>query len=396
MKGINQTIEIAKLIAKSMSGELDATDASSLDLWRNSSPRNETLFQEITSTARFAARNKAYESIDVDRAWRKIAAKITRTHWSLRLAKYAAILVLPLLLGIASYTYYIGIPQTEEIAMLPEIMPASKHAVVVLSSGETIDLKESAASQIEESGATINKQQGELSYSEQQQKRSKKEVKNTLLVPQGGEYSLVLSDGSRVQMNSLSRLTYPVAFLGNKREVHLEGEAYFEVAKDSARPFIVYVNGMAVEVLGTSFNIKAYADEQEIATTLVEGKVKLKLGDSPEQFILKPNQQAVFTPENQQVNIQEVDVKQYVGWRLGIYYFTNEKLEDILKTLVRWYDFDYEFADEQLREIRFEGGLNKYENMYPILDIMKSTGKLDFEMEGKMVKISKASKVNGK
>lgn len=131
--------------------------------------------------------------------------------------------------------------------------------------------------------------------------------------------------------------------------------------------------------------MKAYADEEQIYTTLVEGKVKLNVDNDANEWILSPYQQAVLDLESQNIKVREVDVEQFVGWKNGVYYFTNQSIVEVVKTLSRWYDFEYEFADETVKQVRFEGGLNKYEDIYPVLEIMQTTRKLKYKIEGKKI-----------
>jgi ferric-dicitrate binding protein FerR (iron transport regulator) len=210
------------------------------------------------------------------------------------------------------------------------------------------------------------------------------------MVPRGGEFNLVLSDGTRVFVNSMSKLEFPVNFTGNKREISLEGEAYFEVAKDKTRPFIVKIKGVQVEVLGTTFNIKAYPEDHQSFTTLVEGKVKLCSGNqSDNDYFLMPDQQAVYDPSSKGVVINKVDAGKIVQWTTGRYYFSDQPLDEIMKTLSRWYDFNYKFEDQAIKNVKFEGGLNKYGSIYPILDIINETGKVKVTVKNKDVIFSK-------
>jgi ferric-dicitrate binding protein FerR (iron transport regulator) len=271
------------------------------------------------------------------------------------------------------------------------ILPGTTQAVLILANGENVNLSnDSTIDVIEKDGTVIRKSNKELNYAEQVSKNPQKPLLNTLIVPKGGEYSLVLSDGTRVIVNSMTKLVYPVSFTGDKREITLEGEAYFEVFKDKSKPFIVNIKGLQVEVLGTSFNVKAYPDDKQSFTTLVEGKVKLNsvLQTSVVQ-ILEPDQQAVFDPSTSAIFARKVDARQFIQWTTGKYTFTNQPLDEMMKTLARWYDFNYQFEEASLKNIRFEGGLNKYQSIDPILEIINKTGKVKVSVKGKEVLFSK-------
>lgn len=393
MKKIDILIAISELIAREINGQLNQQEKLSLEKWINSSERNQKLYLKITDSDNLATRNSLYESVDIDRAWNSVLNDLVsqrRNRIMSQLIRYAAAILIPLLLGITSYLY-LNDKLLKNSITATEIVPGSSTAILVMADGKNVNLVKSAKQNLVENDGTIIKNaNSELSYAGQHSLNSKKTLLNTLVVPQGGEYTLILSDGTRVFVNSKSKLVFPVSFKGNKREIALEGEAYFEVTKDKSKPFIVTINGLQVEVLGTSFNIKAYPDDIQSFTTLVEGKVKINAEfRSSHNSFLEPNQQAVYDPLKKEIAIQTVDAKKVVQWISGKYFFTNQPLDEIIKTLSRWYDFTYKFEDESLRNVRFEGGLNKYEKIDPILDIINKTGKVKVSVKGKEVLFSK-------
>lgn len=390
MGKIESIIELSKLIAKDISGKLSPVERDLLAEWLRQSVKNQEIYERIRSSRNLTERNLIYDRINREMAWGKVSSSLgfqaKKRIWP-RLLKYAAAFLLPVILGIATYQYLNDEPQ-KIIQPIVEIQPGSRHAVLVMADGKSIDLvNDTAKNLVEKDGTLIRNNDDELSYSGQSAKSSKKQVLNTLIVPRGGEYNLVLSDGTRVLVNSMSKLVFPVKFSGNKREITLvEGEAFFEVAKDKTKPFLVTVEGVQVEVLGTAFNIKAYPEDECSYTTLVEGKVKLNPENKASKIqYLEPDQQAIFNPLSSGLKIEKVDAKQIIQWTAGKYSFTNQPLDEIMKTLARWYDFDYKFEDESLKKIRFEGGLNKYESVVPILDIINKTGKVKVLVKGKDV-----------
>ena len=392
MEKNNLPHDIPVLIARSMSGQLDQQEKEILECWLHGSEKNRQLYDRIVSEKNFSAHGTIYRNIDTGKAWTKLAlnSRTSKKGKTLRIFfLYAAAILLPAMIVISSYRYLnrerIGV--THPIAA---ISTGNKSAVLVLGNGENVDLTHELNKKIvEKDGTVINNSHTELNYAGQPSDVLKETPSNTLIVPCGGEYSLVLSDGSRVYLNSMSKLVFPVRFSGNSREVTLEGEAFFEVAKDKSKPFIVSIRGMKVEVLGTAFNIKSYPNDSQSFTTLVEGKVKISTGDQLASInYLEPNQQAVYDPTGPGIVIQEVDALQMVQWTKGRYTFTNQTLDDIMKTLARWYDFSYKFEDEKLKMIRFEGGLNKYESIGPILDIIGRTGKVKVSVQGKEILFS--------
>jgi ferric-dicitrate binding protein FerR (iron transport regulator) len=394
MEKIKSIFEISEIIAHDISGKLSQYEKELLEEWINNSGQNRKMYRKILDSSNISERNKLYESVNVEQAWKEVSGVLEAQHkkrvWSL-VFKYAAAILLPVLLGLT--TYWVLNDHSSEIAhQVVQIQSGSRNAVLVMANGKSVDLvNDTTKNLIENDGTVIKNSVEELSYVGQSAKKTVKTIFNTLIVPKGGEYSLFLSDGTRIFVNSMSKLVFPVRFSGDKREITLEeGEAYFEVAKDKSKPFIVTVKGIQVEVLGTSFNIKAYPEDTYSYTTLVEGSVKLNPNDQPSNIhIMEPDQQAVFNPASAGIIINKVDAKQIVQWTTGKYSFTNETLDEIMKTLSRWYDFNYKFEDESLKKIRFEGGLNKYESIDPILDIIAKTKKVKVLVKGKEVSFLK-------
>ncbi len=392
MKNLDPIFDYSELVAKKIMGQLSDQESDLFDQWLNASERNQKLWERIKDDHNFQTRNEQFESVDTRKAWESLAENlnIRRKRKQLNVfLKYAAAMLLPVLVGTMVY-WYVKWPSEQNVLAQSDIKPGSRNACLVLNDGQSIDLDSLKAISLKEvDGTVIDKTDDELNYSRQQSQQSKKVLQNTLVVPRGGEYSLVLSDGTKVFVNSMSKLVFPVRFSGDTREVILEGEAYFEVQKDKLHPFIVNVNGMQVNVLGTSFNVKAYEDEPTIYTTLVEGKVRITGEKVEEECVLNPDQQAVLNKANAEVIVQNVDARQYMQWTRGKYTFTNQSLEEIMRTLSRWYDFDYQYRDESIKTIMFEGGLNKYESIDPILDIIRSTGKVKIKVQGKDILFEK-------
>lgn len=394
MKKVESILEISELIARDINGQLTQAEKETLSEWLNKSEGNQRIYYQIIKGDNLTERNRLYESVDVNKAWNEVSKSLAfdrKTRLVRLFAKSAAAILLPVLIGITAYWYVNDHSKSVNLADL-EIKPGSKNAVLVLDNGKSVDLTiVPEQSLVEHDGTLIKNTKEELNYTGLDVKNKKSALFNTLIVPQGGEYNLVLSDGSRIMVNSMSKLIFPVRFSGDIREVSLEeGEAYFEIAKDRSKPFIVNIRGVKVEVLGTSFNIKAYSNDNNFYTTLVEGKVKLQAGaQTANDYYLEPNQQAVYSILSEEISIQKVDAKQIVEWTVGRYSFTNQSLDEIMKTLSRWYDFNYQYEDETLKQIRFEGGLNKYESIDPILDIISKTGKVHVEVQGKEIIFSK-------
>ena len=210
---------------------------------------------------------------------------------------------------------------------------------------------------------------------------------NQIDIPRGGEYQeIVLSDGTRVWINSASTLRYPAAFTGHDRKVELTGEAYFEVAQNPAKPFTVSCSSQTVEVLGTHFNINAYQDEPAIKTTLLEGKVNVTSAANNEVRILQPGQQSALVGNSFTVN--PVDIEEAVAWKNGQFIFNNDNIQYIMRTISRWYNVDVEYSGI-IPDDTFGGGTSRFENVSQVLNILQLTGKVHFEIEGRKIIVSK-------
>ena len=209
------------------------------------------------------------------------------------------------------------------------------------------------------------------------------EVMNTVTVPQGQRVHLTLSDGTKVWLNAKTKMEYPQSFkVSDQRIVKVDGEAYFEVSK-TGQPFIVNANGMQVEVLGTTFNISAYPDE-EYQTTLVNGSVKVS-AEKGESLILKPSQQATIALGSNSIQVRTVDTSFYTSWVKGKINFKDQRLEDIMKTLSRWYDMNVVYENEKLKNIRFGCNLNRYEEITPFVKLLEKTEEVHVKIEGNTI-----------
>lgn len=211
-----------------------------------------------------------------------------------------------------------------------------------------------------------------------QDAEDKKEIRNSIQTLTGMEYTLTLSDGTKVYLNAESKINFPASFKGNQRMVELSGEAYFEVAKDFKHPFIVKMQDLSVQVLGTSFNVRAYEEEKEIMTTLTEGKVQVFDGQKFEN--INPGEQVVYTKATREMVVKQVDVSFYSAWREGKFVFKNERLEDIMTVLARWYGVKYKFMDEEVKDVRIGAKLNRYSNMNPIIDMLRMNSSMSVSL----------------
>ena len=386
---INQYFEIARLIAKQISGELDKEEQIRLENWRKESPENERLFEEIRNEENITANLRRRNSFNTDMGWEKVNEGIHKYRFRkrvLRICRYAAMLAMPLVIAALVTFQIINENRNDKtIAATEQILPGSTKATLTLDNGEIVDLTATKGERLEESDGTLIKiDSATLNYKPGANAADGKIAYNKVSVPRGGEYKLVLSDGTRVHINSMSSLRYPVSFGSKTRQVELDGEAYFEVSK-TGQPFIVNANGMDVEVLGTTFNLSAYKNEPR-QTTLVSGSVRVRTGNGNSR-IIKPSQQASIAPGANQIDVRTVDTAFYTSWIHGKIKFKDQRLEDIMKTLSRWYDMDIVYADKEAKNLRFGCYVNRYEEISPLLELLRNTGSVKIETKGKTIKI---------
>lgn len=278
----------------------------------------------------------------------------------------------------------------EEQELAKSVMqPGTSKAILMMADGKEVVLEQGQNLNIllNERVRVATSSQG-IVY-EEHGKGMVTEEYNKLTTPVGGEYSLVLSDGTKVFLNADSELKYPVEFSDGKRIVDLKGEAYFEVHKDSLRPFIVRMNGAEVTVLGTSFNVNTYGDDGQIYTTLVNGSVRVSSMKNKQEEILKPGMQSVMNVQSGLLTVRKVDVEPYVAWREGRFVFRAMTLDLIMRQLQRWYDFEVFYQNSELKDYEFRGVIKRDMDLDKVLSVIKATTNVDFEVKGKVITIIK-------
>ena len=277
----------------------------------------------------------------------------------------------------------------EQLLTKSVMQPGTSKAILMMANGEKVVLDQEQKLDIQLNERVRVASSGQGIVYEGNGKGVVKEEYNKLVTPTGGEYFLTLSDGTRVFLNAASELKYPVEFVGGKRVVDLDGEAYFEVRKDSLRPFIVRVNGAEVTVLGTSFNVNTYGDDGLIYTTLVNGSVRILSEKNGQEEVLTPGMQGVMNIQTGQLTVREVDVESYVTWREGRFVFRTMTLDLIMRQLQRWYDFEVFYQNPELKEYEFRGVIKRDMDLDKVLSVIKATTNVDFEVKGKVITIIK-------
>ena len=388
MDVISRNKRICQLIAKQLWDGLSDHEKQELQEWIQASPDNSTLYDELVRRERVRQYIEKRESIDVRKYMAVcerelgLGGKRRMIHW---LWGYAAAIFVLCVVGIG-----IWMNEREEVGVTEiaqtTIEPGKAKALLILGDGREIELSNRNVNKaLEESGIVIVNDSSRIEY-RRNTGGGDKEVMNKIIVPTGGEYNLILSDGTWVYLNAESVITYPQKFVGEKREVTLEGEAYFQVTASKEHPFIVKTKDMDVLVTGTEFNVKAYPDELNVQTTLLRGKVAVFAGiDKKEKIEIEPNQQAEWSRENVKLQVREVDPDLFVAWKNGQFLFRQDRLEDIMKTLARWYDMEVFYLDESIKNMAFAGKLDRSEDITPILNVLRATDKLTVEVNGKRI-----------
>lgn len=271
-----------------------------------------------------------------------------------------------------------------------DVAPGKTGATLTLANGQRIRLTDAANGTLaKEAGVEISKAaDGKLIYELKGTEGGANKI-NTLSTARGETYQLRLPDGSLIWLNAASSLTYSAALEEHGvRRVRLEGEAYFQIAKDAVHPFVVETKSQQVQVLGTHFNVNAYPDEPDVRTTLLEGSVKVTVSESEDGTkVLVPGQQA--RAEHNQLNVLAVNTSEAIAWKNGFFEFRRAPLGMIMRDLSRWYDIDIEYADNSSREVVLSGYVARSRNISVILERMQATGGVHFKIEGKKVFVYK-------
>jgi len=270
------------------------------------------------------------------------------------------------------------------------IVPGGNKAYLTTANGAVITLNGlKNGNLLSQGGIQINKvKDGLLKYGKKVAANTTAPVTNviynTITVPRGGQYQLVLADGTKVWLNSASTMKFPVAFNGKDRQVELSGEAYFEVVKNPSQPFKVVVNGITVQDLGTHFNVMGYSDDKEVKTSLLEGSVKLS--GNKATAILKPGEQGALNDQQNAFKIEEVDMDNVVAWKNGLFAFNDEDIQTIMKRISRWYDVDVVFS-QQLKRKNFGGTISRFSDVSQVLKDLELTGSIHFKVEGRRITV---------
>ncbi|WP_051293042.1 FecR family protein [Olivibacter sitiensis] len=366
---------IAKRITRFLKKELSPVEEEQLNVWLEADESNRKLMDSFKGATSLA--DLSYmRSLSTDKAWdiqqraRKRKRRLRALYYSLPVA--ASVLLL----------YFIGLfqPRTDtytESNMVflkggVDILPGSSKATLKLSDGSTVQLGDTHGDIREKNGVHIKTDNERLNYESAQP--AVEPLYHTLIVPKGGMYSITLSDGTSVVMNSMSELVFPVAFSGDRREVQLKGEAYFDVAPNVKAPFFVQVGGTNIEVLGTKFNVNTF---KHLKATLVDGAIKLSTKN--EQQLLKPGEEASF--QNGKFKVAKADVYKAIAWKNGEFYFHDDDLNVIMDQLANWYDVQVAYEGPVDFSEQYSGSISRQEKLSQALEMLAFASGAKFNID---------------
>jgi len=389
---------IAYLLERRLRQQLTAAEAAEL-LVILQQPEHESMVTDVLSELALAEpqgaaldplwlQNSVHAIVSLDK---KAEVPVHRVHFlKTGWFRYAAAVILLIMIG--GGVYYYSRPHEEAVAELPpatepaDIAPGGAIATLTLSDGRTIALDTAADGSVARQGNTevVKLQNGQLAYkiaASDKLRAMSETYYNTIHIPRGGQYKVTLPDGSKVWLNAVSSLRFPTAFRGRSREVEITGEAYFEIAKNTNLPFYVKTNGMAVEVLGTSFNVNAYADEPAIRTTLLEGSVRVRKDKAI--AMLAPGQQASITDKGNIEIKKDADIDGALAWKNGMFRLTSSDVPTIMRQLARWYDVEVEF-EGGVPAGHITGEVPRNTSLLKVLKVFETSG-VHFRIVGKKI-----------
>jgi ferric-dicitrate binding protein FerR (iron transport regulator) len=391
---MNQSIHrLSELSFKFLQEELTETESLELEHYLNESEENRIFFNELTDRARINDDLEQLHKIDSAAIWDAIVKANPELKRGTVLSlfrptlKYAAAVILIAALG----SYWIlsrnknkpvAKTETKQTIQNNDVAPGQYKAKLTLADGTTIILDSAKTGQLVQQGEinVLNKD-GQLVY--EKRGETNKVLYNTLSTSKAETYLTVLSDGTKVWLNSQSSIHYPVAFTGKERRVEITGEAYFEVAKDATKPFIVALNNMEVRVLGTHFNINAYSDDPQVKTTLLEGSVQITPLIGDHATVLQPGEQAQLSEKGKIKVVEDCDVEKETAWKNRLFIFKGDDVKKVMNMLSRWYDVEVVY-EGSVPDLQFYGIVNMDQPASNVLKLLQMKGG-HFKIENKKI-----------
>ena len=384
MKEIIQYLFIAKLICKERIAGLDNSEKRQLDSWRSESKEKEHVFLNLQRISTEEL-EKRYDGVDVDLKWKSFKKRQQQRKRNIRVG--VAVVASICLLITSALWLWLGTLGEERVVLAEQ--GQQNNVCLVLSTGEVVDISNVGQDEVKLDKGTKLYEGNRLEYVQPDSLHKKELEFNQLIIPKGTFYHLVLSDGTKVWLNADSKIKYPVSFGQDKREVSLRGEGYFEVAKDSARPFIMSTDKMDVKVLGTTFDVNTYEDEGKSFVVLVEGLVEVSAGKG-ESRIITPGYMAEVDMHDVQakIHVSKCDTEHYIAWKSGNFSFRNASLTEILKRVSRYYDVTV-IREQVIEEEYYTGDVSSDVSLESLLAVIESSTSVSFKVERKIVYVQK-------
>ena len=393
MKKFENVYQDAALMKKALLGEANESEQQELEKRLAECPDLQKVFEQLQNGETLRVAFEEYKNYSSKKAYESFLQKIGQTEPAIKKPRtfriwwYLTAAVVFLVIGLSFYmSNYVSIEEDSK----PLIQPGIQQAQLTLPDGSVIDVHKKEVN-VRVDGVQVKYKKGVLSYEptvttqhEEKNVEEKPAKSNELIIPRGGENTVILADGTTVHLNAGSKLTYPVRFAGKRRIVALEGEAYFDVAQDEAHPFVVQTHLGEVMVLGTAFNVNAYTSARVCYTTLVRGKVQFS-APNVGTVTLQPGEQAIVSANGTEK--RTVDLDEYIGWVNGVYNFKNCSLGEIMETFERWYDIQVYYETPDLRDITYSGSLKRYGTINSFLDALELTGDLTYKISGRNILI---------
>lgn len=357
--------------------------------WMEESEENRKEYARLERLYRISSRTPQKTQVNTEQAWQIVCNQTINKKKIVKFpvwTRYAAMVAIIVSLAIIIFNEKVP---SDTLCQIEQIdIKEFEEPTLLLESGEKIALSEESFSIKQEQVVIKNDKDNKLIYESKKESNTNTVLNNHLVIPKGRTYQLHLEDGSRIWLNSESELIYPEQFIGDRREVTLIGEAFFEVAKNAEKPFLVKTKEIEITVLGTSFNVSCYGMDNTVSTTLVNGSVSIHTENGENQTIT-PSEQFTYNKKSHQTTLQAVNTELYTSWINGKYIFKNETLAEIISKLQRWYDIEPLYQEEELKNKRFSITIDRESTLDQILEVISFTSDVKLEKAGEYVNIKK-------
>lgn len=372
-----------KKIKRVITGKASEQEKQEVETWKKESGQREGFYKDAVSYyERISEGNDDLSQEEIARAWQRVRERTPKRR---RVSRQ----IIGWIAGAVIFTglfFGVRLLFTEPMGDVPRKVEA-EGIRLVLSDGTTHTVQVEKQVALDIPGFEVNEKEGLRQLEKKEEVSDKKEVTyNEVIVPRGADYQLTLADGTRVMLNSDSRIRFPDEFEGNERRVYVQGEVYFKVAHDENCPFFVETEAMTVRVLGTEFNVKAY-EETGTATTLVSGRVGVKT--ETDSLTLVPGEQCEVDEVSGRLTVREADLVTVLAWKNGEFVFKDVALKDMMNELSRWYDMEVVYESEALKNDRYYIYVERSKMLEEVLDKVALTGNMKYKMDGKKVIISR-------